>query len=336
MADVGINTMPAGIDLRSRMPFDLRESGQGLSQMRRGAACPSIELDPMMTQMNDPYGNPSAKTHPDYGYGSEQGMSAPAKTSITAILSLVCALFICIPGIAQTLGLFLGFIAVFSIMISGGRRKGLVLAISGIVISGVLLTGIGLGGFAIYGFVKTMGRSIPETFFTTVEIGDMTATRALLAPQLSQSISDEELALFQAKLSTEFGKFQSGEFVFSGEPMERSGRNQYQNAFPFPMKLRFDQGDLIAAMILEQPQSGQQSPPTNANGQIIWLEFFKVQEIIFVDPSDSSVWYFPQRTAAPPVPAIEESPTTEIAPPLVGDPANEESPSETEDDANGG
>ena len=67
------------------------------------------------------------------------------RTSVMAILSLVCSLICCIPGLG-ILGSLLGVFALIGIGGSRGRVGGKGLAISGIII-GILMTVIWIGAF---------------------------------------------------------------------------------------------------------------------------------------------------------------------------------------------
>ena len=139
--------------------------------------------------------NPYAQHDPMSGEGA---VDAPERTSLLAILSLVCSLLCCLSPVGVLLGIF----ALIGIGASGGRVKGQGIAVAGLLIGlifSVLLGFVIVGATQMGTMFGTLAFKPVGDFMTAVESGDNDAARAGLVPPLD-SMSDGELEAFRAAL----------------------------------------------------------------------------------------------------------------------------------------
>lgn len=128
----------------------------------------------------------------------------PQKTHVLAILSLVCALLLCIPFIAPVFGVIFGVIALILIPGSDGRSKGKGLAAAGIVISIlVLCANVGL----IFAGIKIVSSQLVSmtSFIQAVEKSDFATARSNLTENTAAQVSDAQLAQLHDRLESEYG-----------------------------------------------------------------------------------------------------------------------------------
>lgn len=132
----------------------------------------------------------------------------PARTSIMAILSLVCSI-VCIPGLG-VLGVVLAIASLFAISGSRGRLAGKGIAISGLIV-GMLFTCIWVGAFVL---VLRAQRQFGTVFvpaltsvFTSIDQGDFQKARVEMG--LAGSVTDEEFQTFRAAYQAQAGTFVS-------------------------------------------------------------------------------------------------------------------------------
>ncbi len=202
-------------------------------------------------------------------YGSyDAAAQQPAKTSVLAILSLICAL-LCI---TSPLGLVFGGLAIVVISRSNGRTKGMGLAIAGTVI-GLILSTILLvmvvGAAQLNKAVGTMFAAPLGAVLQDVEDEDIAGVRAGLSPTLNAATTDDEIKAFHAELRQNFGAYKTyPSSIFDmitqyGEigPQMQSlqgllGQNQ-AGAMPIPME--FDQG--VVLVLIEFPRQGGTPAP---------------------------------------------------------------------------
>jgi hypothetical protein len=149
---------------------------------------------------NDPYA--AATDFQDY---HEDG---PPKTSVLAILSLVCSLICFIPGLSA-LGSLLGVFGLIRISTSNGRIKGTGLAITGIVV-GVLVSLLWIGGaVAVQQGAKQylkMAEIMPD-----IDSGSYDSARGRLTSSTRPFATDEAFESFKAAYETDAGSY-------SGQP----------------------------------------------------------------------------------------------------------------------
>ncbi len=168
------------------------------------------------------------------------------KTSGLAIASLVCSLLFFCP-ITTLLGPLLGLIAI-PVISSNPRRKGMGLAVAGILI-GIVLTALwGFGGYKVYkfgyGFYEVVAKG-PNDALVAGTTGDIATFKASFYGP-GASASDEEANVFLAALNTRYGTFTSSQL----DEMEMQNRgNTAQPGEPkveFPYLLTFSNGQVSA------------------------------------------------------------------------------------------
>lgn len=262
--------------------------------------------------------NPYAQTGPYDDSGSDFGVPMePGRTSVLAVLSLVCSLICCIPGLGLA-GLALGVLAVLLIGGSKGRVGGRGLAVAGIVI-GLLVTAAWLAiAFGAASFARQFS-SVPDVL-ESVEQRDLAAVHAELSPTAQTFVGPDELERFaqevQAEHGSYVGSYDSVLDIF-GAYGELSG--PLQNAFNavnvsftnagrtlVPVPAEFDTGS--ALMVIVWPSS-MTNPQTNSSGLPVF------ENIGIVKNDDTWIWLYPPpalgNTPTPvQVPATPDAPDT--------------------------
>ena len=142
----------------------------------------------------NPYADPGADVFPE-----------AERTSVMAILSLICSLICCIPGLGL-LGVVLGVFSLIGIGGSRGRVGGKGLAISGIVLGllvSVIWIGLVIGGNGAFKAYQGLVGPI----MTNIEARDYDAARGSFDATLS-TIDDASLDAFRAAYQAELGSYQ--------------------------------------------------------------------------------------------------------------------------------
>jgi hypothetical protein len=259
--------------------------------------------------------------NPYAGADMQQGFyPEPDRTSIAAVLSLVCSLVCCIPGLG-VLGTVLGVFGLIGIGRSNGRVGGKGLAIAGIIIGllvSALWIGIVFGGMNVGRMMMTKLFPAGGQIITHIENDEFDQARAMLVGNVSQA-SDEQLIAFREAYMAKVGGYVSSPTTFGelfegyrqlGQIMQQyQGRN---GAIPIPAT--FDGGPAMIALVV--PQSGNRGP---APGTLMPIEDV---EVIAPDGTTFSISgfmaAFPMPAAAPAVqPAespTEQSPAEESVP----------------------
>lgn len=223
----------------------------------------------------------------------------PERTSIAAILGLVCSCIGCCGGITAIPGIFLSIFGIVGISRSKGRVGGMGFAIAGLLI-GLLMTvlwGAALGT-ASFGLKQMDVNVVQPVFemFGDLENDDFDAARMVLAPPASDATDaeliafrDAYLAMLGPAVSTPGGILEYiGMVAERGEPLA-----QYQgsnNMIPIPMQ--FQNGDGLVVMFFDQNQSGNSNGfpvPTNivvfdTNGNSVSLPAEESDSSGAVDP----------------------------------------------------
>ncbi|HYD01503.1 MAG TPA: DUF4190 domain-containing protein [Phycisphaerales bacterium] len=132
------------------------------------------------------------------------GEPAPeARTSVLAIGSLVCSLICCIPGLS-IIGTLLGAVAILRISASNGRRKGVGLAIAGIVIGlAISVCYIGAYAFMTVGIKQMMG--VGTVVIETLPTADPSALRQKLPAEAAARLPDAQWRAFRDQIEAEIG-----------------------------------------------------------------------------------------------------------------------------------
>lgn len=160
--------------------------------------------------------------NPYAGYPSERRRDdfdpdAPARVSILAVLSLICGVVCCIPGLG-ILAFILGAVSITGINRSQGRVTGKALAGVGIAL-GVLATVVWIAlsiGFA-QGWRTYTTQIVGGTsqMMQTLSDGDITGARGHLLATADAEVTDEELAAFATIIRRDFGDYIDAPTSFS-------------------------------------------------------------------------------------------------------------------------
>lgn len=244
-----------------------------------------------------------------------------SRSSVLAILSLVCSLICLIPGLGL-LGAILGIAALFSISRSQGAVRGNGMAVTGIIV-GLLVSVIWIGiGIAGAQFNAVFGRQFVAPVATLVQAmdrADYATARKSFEPALDAAVTDEQIAAFTTAYQAELGSYKGspqsfGEMIRAYMQVGPAMQNaQGPNQIPVPIE--FTKG-MSVVLIEINPQQGQ--PPPGGT----WIP--RATNIGVLTPAGKQIWLVPQLgsgTAGPDTPGAPGAPTGE------GDsPAGEDEP----------
>lgn len=203
------------------------------------------------------------------GYPFEPEREA-GRTSLLAIASLILSI-LCVTA---PLGVLLSIAAMIGITRSGGRVRGMGLAVTGLIVGLIATTCIGgfVGG-GIYAF-QFWDRSIAKPVaasLESLEAGDFSAARNVFDSTTAAALTDGQLAAFTAAYRTELGEFKGlpvgametlEALSLLGPQMEKhqSSPGAARQLIPIPGK--FEQG--LALIVVElDPQN---AAPGTAGG----------------------------------------------------------------------
>jgi hypothetical protein len=243
-------------------------------------------------------------------------IAAPQRTSILAILSLVCSLICLIPGTGVLAAIF-GISALIGIKGSRGRVGGTGLAIAGLIV-GLLFTmiwvGIAIGANKIMqevtGQVTQMNQAL-----VAMDSGDNSKLRAVLVPEVGQTVTDQQISDFRSAYQAELGSFKGVptdmiEF-FSAygtvAPMMQNLQGR-QNLMPVPGN--FDKGAALLVLVMDNTRQPTQGPDGNFN--------FPINNIVIYTASGKKFSIAPfadgLNSGAPSDPALPPPPDAPAAP----------------------
>ncbi|CAG1002487.1 hypothetical protein PHYC_02998 [Phycisphaerales bacterium] len=218
-------------------------------------------------------------------------MQGPQRTSVAAILSLVCGILCvlgcCIPFIGPGLaiiGLLCSVVAFVAIGRSDGRLGGRGAAIGGLICSAVgLILGLSVAVGGSY-IVRMFG----DNYWPVVQSaqgGDPAILSAHLSSQATTDLSPEELAAFEASTTDSMGKLQKFKpglwsMVKAGSKMKEimsSIPSSYEGRL-VPFTGIFDKGEAPVLIVMNQQEQGPNQLPKVENigivlpgGNIVWL-----------------------------------------------------------------
>jgi len=191
----------------------------------------------------------------------------PERTSIAAILGLVCSCIGCCGGVTAIIGVFLSIFGIVGISRSKGRIGGMGFAIAGLLV-GILMLALwgGMFGGAVYVGKQFDTAVVQPTFgaLQAIESDNYDAARAVLAPPASDA-TDEELAAFRDQYLAILGPVAAtpdGLFDHIGKTIELietlapfQGAN---NMIPVPMQFENDMA--MVAILFDQKQANSGAP----------------------------------------------------------------------------
>lgn len=238
--------------------------------------------------------NPYAQPYPQqYQQPPGYGMQAPPRTSALAILSLVCSLLCCIPG-PSILGVLFGGVALLAIGMSGGRVKGVGLAISGLII-GIVVTVIWIAmAIGAMGLGTMFGKMV-DPALKGLAARDVTQTQSAFVSSAHGSIDRGRVQEFGRLVEDTYGQYERmpegigeliGEWgtIFSDPNVgqaTQTAQNQFGQDGVFPMPAKFDTG--WHAIMIYMDSSGSQTNQTSGmpllhdigivldDGSLVWL-----------------------------------------------------------------
>lgn len=200
----------------------------------------------------NPYATPYPQNYPQPGYPPAYIPEAPARTSVLAVLSLICSIICCIPGLS-VLGVLLGGLALLGIGMSGGRVKGVGLAIAGLIL-GIIVTVIwAVSVFTIMAGLQLFG-SFTDPTMKALAARDGDAVRSSFVASAHGDLTDRRIAEFAELIESEFGTYQrppqglgdwiSGYSAIFGNPAGQqamqTAQDKYGNDGVAPLPLMFD------------------------------------------------------------------------------------------------
>jgi hypothetical protein len=193
----------------------------------------------------NPYANPYPQQYAQ-PYPPGMGMAPPARTSVMAVLSLVCSLLCCIPGIS-VLGVLFGGLALLAIAMSGGKVRGVGLAIAGLII-GIIVSVLWIGSaWFILVWAGQLGHST-EGVLTGIQDRDRAALSDALTTTAEAQLTDERVREFGDILEADLGQYDRapdgfGEWIAGWSSLEdekaesamQRASDQYDDVMPVPM-----------------------------------------------------------------------------------------------------
>jgi hypothetical protein len=250
-----------------------------------------------------------------YAQSADFAPPPESRTSVLAIISLVCSLICIVPGLGL-IGTILGISALFGISRSQGAVRGNGLAVSGIVL-GLIVTVLwicGLIGAAqvnqMFGkaFIGPVGNVVQA-----IEAGDYKTARQSFDPALNAAVTDEQIKAFADAYQAELGHYKS----MPQSLMEMFGAYskvgpQFQNyqgrgtPGEVPLPAAFDKGDSL--ILIQMPTNGRQQQPTAGN----WVP--SISNLGVLTPAGKEIWLLPLPGSAPTQPGDPDAP----APPSGG------------------
>ncbi len=242
-----------------------------------------------------------------YASNADFALPQESRTSILAILSLVCSL-VCVIPFLGLLGAILGIAAMFGISRSQGMLRGNGMAVTGIVV-GLLVTVIWLGiGIGMAQFNGALGKRFIAPVASVVqalEADDFKTARGSFDKSLNSAVTDEQMTAFVASYQAELGHFksmpQSLMEMFTAYSQVGPAMQNYQGGKgEIPLPANFDKGPAI--VLIELPTNQSQPPPSGT-----WMP--SLTNIGVLTPSGKEIWLQPLRgTPPPPVPVPAPAP----------------------------
>lgn len=235
-------------------------------------------------------------------YASNADFAPPpeSRTSVLAILSLVCSL-VCIVPFLGLLGAILGISALFAISRSQGAVRGSGMAAAGIAI-GLLVTvlwlGIGIGAAQLNGMLGKQFLAPVGSVVHAMEAGDYKTARSSFDKSLDAAVTDEQIAAFVASYQAELGHFKSMpqsllDMITAYSQVGQSMQNFQGGPNEMPLPGNFDKGTAI--LLIEGPANRTPNPPRSGN----WVP--SLTNIGVLTSTGKKIWLYTP-AGAPPIP----------------------------------
>ncbi len=188
----------------------------------------------------------------------EQYDDRPARTSVSAILSLLCSIPFCCVPLTGVLGVILGAMSLAFIGKSHGRVTGKPAAIAGIILgiaTTALWTAVVVGFLQAKTYYTKNMVPVGEGIVLAMEQGDIEGVRAYFTQDANDAITDERIALFAERMDRELGGFVEAptgigrmieQFAETFQGMQGQGGSTYNSGpggpAPIPVAMEFGNG----------------------------------------------------------------------------------------------
>lgn len=237
--------------------------------------------------------NPYATPYPQQ-YGQPQpmgyGTGVPARTSAMAVLSLVCSLVCCIPGLS-VLGVLFGGLALLAIAMSGGRVKGVGLAIAGLIV-GIVISVVWV--MMLVGATQAAGmmNQMVDPALKAIDARDRDAVHTTFVASAHPTLDETRINDFRAFVASEYGTYERmpdgigelvGEFITIMSdpqvgPATNAAQAKYGQSGVFPMPAKFDTGWQAIMVYMDSTSANSTGMPllrdlgvVKSDGTIEWL-----------------------------------------------------------------
>ncbi|RMH24422.1 MAG: DUF4190 domain-containing protein [Planctomycetota bacterium] len=203
-------------------------------------------------------------------FGDADPYQPPERTSVLAVVSLICAIPCCVPG-AGLLATILGGVSLRLIGASQGRISGKPAAIVAIFL-GIFVTvvqvAIGYGIAQGYTFYRKQMEPVAHTTFIALSQRDTAGVRAALTPDANADLTDERIASFAEAYEAAAGKatgatgdlrqiIESFGQVFAGSRRNiNAGHSGPSDIAPIPFRIDTDRGSFIGVVVFDGPSLG--------------------------------------------------------------------------------
>lgn len=244
----------------------------------------------------------------------------PRRTSVLAILSLVCGLVCVVPGMGVLASIF-GIAGLIGINKSRGRVGGTGLAATGLIL-GLLFSMVWLA--ILYGATKVASvlatavvRPANEAF-VAMDNGDYSKVRGLFLPRAQERMKDEDLVKFHEAIFAQYGKFKR----VPDSPFEAwqhlmsvgSALSDFQGRQDIiPLPVEFEKGWALVIVQIEQGHAGRKSPPGTST------EVVPIINMYVSAPGNKRIDLYPPAA----VPALLPPDAVGLPPPPAPKPGNE-------------
>lgn len=260
-------------------------------------------------------------------FGDEIALE-PRRTSVMAILSLVCGLVCVVPGMGVVAAIF-GIASLVGISRSRGRVGGTGLAIAGLIL-GLLFSMVWIGIL----YVVSQGMSVvaqnlvrpTNEAFVAADNGDFSKIKALFSARAQERMRDEDLAKFHDAVKAQYGAFKRVPdspieywqrlMVVGSEMSNFQGR---QDIIPLPVE--YEKGWVLLAIQVDNTRSGRSNPPGPGVQSVI-----PVVNLYAAAPGNTRIDLYPAHAVPallPPDPAATLPPPTPAPGNNGGDPPPE-------------
>lgn len=204
--------------------------------------------------------------NPYAGYPSERrreefGLEEPQRMSILAVLSLICAVVCCIPGLG-ILAFVFGALALAGISKSQGRVTGKALAGIGMglgLIATVIWIALAIGAAQAWRTYTTQMVGGTSQMMQTLSDGDIAGARLHLLEPATADLTDDDIAAFAAIVRRDFGGFvgaptgisemMEGFAAAYGQGGVRSGGGNQEPAIP--IAVNFENGPTLVHIVID-------------------------------------------------------------------------------------